>query len=123
MIEGDVNSDLDAVVTLPIQGQAGQTLEVNAVVDTGFNRFLTLPSTLVTELGLALAGANRVALADGSEATLLSYGVTVLWDGKTRGVVAYAADTTTLIGMALLQGHSLYVEVEDGGRVFIQAKE
>ena len=123
MIEGGVNSALDAVVTLPIQGQAGQTLEVDAVVDTGFNRFLTLPPTLVTELGLALTGANRVALADGSEVTVLSYDVTVLWDGKTRDVVAYAADTIPLVGMALLESHSLYVEVEDGGRVVIQAKE
>ncbi len=122
MIEGGVNSALDAVVTIPIRGQTGQTLEVDAVVDTGFNRFLTLPLTLVTELGLPLTGANRVAMADGSEVTLLSYDVTVLWDGKTRDVVAYAADTTPLIGMALLESHSLYVEVEDGGRVVIQAK-
>ena len=122
MIEGGVNSAHEAVVTLPIQGQAGQTL-VDAVVDTGFNRFLTLPPAMVTELGLALTGVNRVVLADGSEVTFLSYGVTVLWDGRTRDVVAYAADTTPLIGMALLESHSLYVEIEDGGRVVIQAKE
>lgn len=123
MIEGVVNSAHEAVVTLPIQGQAGQTLEVDVVVDTGFNRFLTLPPTIVTELGLALTGVNRVVLADGSEVNFPSYGATVLWDGETRDVVAYAADTTPLIGMALLDSHSLYVEVEDGGRVVIQAKE
>ena len=78
---------------------------------------------MVTELGLALTGVNRVVLADGSEVTFLSYGVTVLWDGQTSDVVAYAADTTPLIGMALLESHSLYVEIEDGGRSVIQAKE
>ena len=32
------------------------------------------------------------------------------------------ADTTPLVGMRLLDGHSLYVEVEDGGRVVIEPK-
>ncbi len=122
MIEGVVNSAHEAVVTLPIQGQAGRPLEVDAVVDTGFNRFLTLPPTMVTELGLALTGVSRVVLADGSEVTVPSYGVTVLWDGQARDVVAYATDTTPLIGMALLDSHSLYVEIEDGGRVVIEAR-
>ena len=34
---------------------------------------------------------------------------------------ADAADTTPLVGMRLLDGHSLYIEVEDGGRVVIEA--
>ena len=33
-----------------------------------------------------------------------------------------AADTTPLVGMRLLDGHSLYVEVEDGGRVVIEPR-
>ena len=35
----------------------------------------------------------------------------------------YLADTQPLMGMSLLDGHSLYVEVEAGGRVVIQAAE
>ena len=42
-------------------------------------------------------------------------------DGKRRSIEAEAADTTPLVGMRLLDGHSLYMEVEDGGRVVIQA--
>ena len=93
-----------------------------AVVDTGFTRFLTLPPAMVAELGLGYRGVNRVILADGSEATLEVYGVTVLWDGQPREVVAYVSDTTPLIGMSLLHKHNLNVDVEDGGRVLIQAK-
>ena len=33
-----------------------------------------------------------------------------------------AADTTPLVGMRLMDSHSLYVEVENGGRVIIDAK-
>ena len=119
-----MNAAHEAVISLTAQGPpSGQDLEFEAVVDTGFSEFLTLPLALVTELSLPPVTSASAILADGSEATFDVYGVTVLWDGRTRDVVAYAADTTPLIGMALLESHSLYVEVEGGGRVVIQAKE
>ena len=122
MIRGTVNASYEAVVSLPLRGPAGQARDVDAVVDTGFTRFLTLPPAMVAELGLGFRGVNRVILADGSEATLDVYGVTVMWDGRPREIVAYASDTTPLIGMSLLHRHNLNVDVEDGGQVLIQAK-
>ena len=124
MIAGTVNAAYEAVVSLPLRGPAGQARDVDAVVDTGFTRFLTLPSATVAELGLGYRGVNSVVLADGSETTLEVYGVTVLWDGQPREVVAYASDTTPLIGMSLLRRHILNVDVdvEVGGRVLIRAK-
>ena len=122
MIQGTVNAAYEAVVSLPLRGPAGQARDVDAVVDTGFTRFLTLPSAMVVELGLGFRGVNRVILADGSETTLEVYGLTVLWDGQPREVVAYASDTTPLIGMSLLHKHNLDIDVEEGGRVLIQAK-
>lgn len=62
------------------------------------------------------------AAADGSEVALDAYAVTVLWDGQPTDIVAYAADTTPLIGMFMLDHHRLYVESEDGGRVVIEAR-
>ena len=122
MIEGTVNAAYEAVVSLPLRGPAGQARDVDAVVDTGFTRFLTLPSAMVEELGLGYRGVNSVILADGSETTLEVYGVTVLWDGQPREVVAYVSNTTPLIGMSLLQRHYLDIDVEDGGHVLIRAK-
>ena len=49
------------------------------------------------------------------------YSVTVLWDGQPRPVKADATGSTPLVGMLLLDRHSLYVEVENGRRVVIQA--
>ena len=122
MIQGTVNAAYEAVVSLSLRGPAGQARDVDAVVDTGFTRFLTLPQAMVAELGLAYRGVNRVILADGSETTLEVYGVTVLWDGQPREIVAYGSDTTPLIGMSLLHRHNLNIDIEDGGQVFIQAK-
>jgi len=66
MIEGFVNANLEAVVTIPLLGPTGQTREVAAVVDTGFNGYLTLPPTLVADLGLSVVGDGEAIHADGS---------------------------------------------------------
>ncbi len=123
MIEGVVNAAYEPVVTLAVQGHRGQTREIEAVIDTGFTGFLTVTPALATELGLRFRSMNRATLADGSEATFPCYGVAVLWDGQARYIEADAADATPLVGMRLLDGHNLNIDVEDGGRVVIQARE
>ncbi len=122
MIEGVVNAAYEPVIILSVQGPSGQSSEVEAVVDTGFTGFLTVTPALATELGLALEGTSRGTLADGSEVTFDVYDVAVLWDGHPRYVLADAADTTPLVGMRLMDRHNLNIDIEDGGRVVIQAK-
>ena len=121
MIEGAVNAASQAIVGPVLRGPSGQARAVDAVVDTGFDRFLTLSPVMVTDLDLAFAGYSRVVLADGSDVALDSYAVTVLWDGRPRRVVAYVSDAAPLVGMSLLAGYQLCVDVEDGGRVVIEA--
>ena len=120
-MEGVVNAAHEAVLTLSIEGPSGEKRDIAAVVDTGFTGFLTVPPALAVDLRLPFEGTARAMLADGSETTFPYYGVAVLWDSQTRYVEADAADTTPLVGMRLLHGHSLYVEVEDGGRVVIES--
>ena len=122
MIEGVVNAHYEAVVRLPLLDSSGQTRDIDAVIDTGFNGFLTLPSALVAELGLTRLGQKSLVLANGSRDVFDTYGVTVLWDGQSRFVDADEADAVPLVGMALLDSHSLYVEVEDRGRVIIERR-
>ena len=123
MIEGVVNAAYEPVVVLAVQGPSGQASEIEAIIDTGFTGFLTVTPALATELGLALEGTSRAILADGSEVTFDVYDVAVLWDDQPRYVLADAADTTPLVGMRMLDRHNLNIDVEDGGRVVIQAKE
>ena len=121
MITGIVNPDYEAVIHLLVQGPTGQEREVNAVIDTGFNGFLTLPPILITTLGLTRLSRGRAILANGTEDIFDIYGATVLWDGQPRYVETDAVDTTPLVGMALLNGYDLHIQVMDGGRVAIQA--
>ena len=123
MIEGVVNANYEPVISLSLQGPAGQEREIEAVVDTGFNGFLTLPPSLVAELGLPFRIRGAAMLANGSEETFGIYGVTVLWDGQPRYVDADAVGPTPLVGMSLLDDHGLSIQVRDGGRVVIQAGE
>lgn len=56
MITGVVNVDCEATIRLVVRGPNGQQCEVEAVIDTGFSGFLTLPTTIITSLGLAWRG-------------------------------------------------------------------
>ena len=121
MIEGAVNAFYEPVVPLYLRGATGQTLDVEAVVDTGYNGLLTLPPPVVTELGLPHRGYGEASLADGSVVEFDVYGVTMLWDGLPRHIEADEADSTPLVGMRMLDRHNLSIDVENGGRVSIQA--
>ena len=118
-----VNAAYEPIVSLAVQGPPGPGREIEAVVDTGFNAFLSLPSSLVTELELPFVTSTSAFLADGTQVRFNVYDVTVLWDGQTRHVYVHMSDTTPLVGMRLLDSHSLNLEVESGGRVVIQARE
>lgn len=97
-------------------------MEIEALIDTGFTGFLTLLPELVVELGLTRLGQKSMMLANGRRDIFDTYGATVRWDGEPRFVDADEADATPLIGMSMIEGHDLLVEVEDGGRVMIQAR-
>jgi hypothetical protein len=45
---------------------------------------------------------------------------TVLWDDQDRGVVVLAAEGAALVGMALLSGYRVTLEVQDRGAVRIE---
>lgn len=123
MIEGFVNVNYEPVISLTVRGPAGQVRDIEAVVDTGYNGFLTLPPTLVAELGLPFRIRGAALLANGNEEGFDIYGVTVLWDGRPRYVDADAVGVTPLAGMMLLDAHNLNIQVADGGRVVIQPME
>lgn len=50
MIVGQVNANFEAAIELPVIGAQDELREVEAVIDTGYNGFLTLPPGLVAEL-------------------------------------------------------------------------
>ena len=122
MIQGVVNDAYEAVVTLSLQGPEEQTQEIEAVVDTGYSGFLTLPPGLVDGMGLPFAYMGQAFLANDAEVDFDVHYATVLWDGQLRDIEADATGSTPLVGMLLLDQHNLNIEVERGGRVLIEAR-
>ena len=123
MIEGIVNADYEAVIPLALQGQAGQAREIEVVIDTGYNGFLSLPPALVAELEFPVVGPSQATLANGAVETFNVHDATVVWDGMPRDIEADAVGPVPLAGMLLLEGHDLSVQVRHGGRVVIRAEE
>lgn len=122
MIEGAVNDAYEAVVALSLQGPEGQAQDIEAVIDTGYNGFLTLPPRLIDDLGLPFAYMGQAFLANDAEVDFDVHYVTVLWDGQPRDIEADATGSTPLVGMLLLDKHNLNIDIERGGRVVIEAK-
>lgn len=120
MIVGEVTSSREAVVRLLMRGPTGEERAFDAVIDTGFNFFLTLPPDAIAELNLIRRSTSRVILADGSETRANVYAVTVIWDGKPIRIPVEEADTTPLIGMELMEGYELRMQCMEGGRVVIE---
>jgi len=121
VIQGAVNDAYEAVISLTVQDPSGQATEVDAVIDTGFTGFLSLPSALAAELGLPFLTNESAMLADGSLVSFNVHDATTLWDGQPRRVYAHISDATPLVGMRMLEEHDLSILVRDGGRVVIRA--
>ena len=113
----------EPVLPLTLLGYAGASdrrLQAEAVVDTGFDGELTLPPELVRRLGYPHLGTTGATLADGSEVQVDYFAGSVSWHGDPRAVVLLAADGKPLIGMELLAGSRLTVEVMPGGDVTVE---
>jgi clan AA aspartic protease len=119
MITGRVRN-LEAIVEFEVAGPSGQRQPVEAVIDTGYNGHLTLPSELVSRLGLPFAGHRRGKLADGSVTILDVHLASIVWHGLERDVLVLQAAGGALVGMALLEGCRLTVEVFEDGTVTVE---
>jgi len=73
-----VNLRREAILPLVVSNANGKKQVVEAVVDTGFNGFLTLPSIIITTLNLSWTASDIVTLEDGSETIFDLYACNVI---------------------------------------------
>jgi clan AA aspartic protease len=83
VIVGVVNSAREAIIPLRVRGPTGQERDVDAIIDTGFDGFLTLPPAAIAALGLAWLSRGLATLADGNPTFYDVYEATVIWDGRS----------------------------------------
>jgi predicted aspartyl protease len=67
MISGQATATDEAVIPLLIRNHGGQTWKLDAVIDTGFTGFLTLPSAEIAALQLLFQQRQTYTLADNTQ--------------------------------------------------------
>jgi clan AA aspartic protease len=102
-----------------VHGPTGRKAKIEAVVDTGFDGWLTLPPLLIARLQLPWRRRGRALLADGSESLFDIYEGAVVWDKRRRRISVDEVQATPLVGMSLMDGYELNMHVHIGGKVTI----
>lgn len=122
MIAGQINADREAVIPLVVRSASGQERPLEAVIDTGFTDFLTLPPSLIASLQLPFWEAVEFTLGDGSTVAFATHIAIVVWDGQDREVLVLASEGGPLVGMSLLYGYRVVIDVVDGGIVTVEPR-
>jgi clan AA aspartic protease len=117
MIAGIVNADFEPIIPLSVCGFDGEVYAQDAIVDTGFNGWLSLPPDLIAQLNLRWKRRGRAILGDGSECVFDVYEAVLAWDGDLLTIPVDEADSEPLVGMSLMEGYRLLIQVFEGGRV------
>lgn len=112
----------EALLTVSVLGPTGERAELEAVVDTGFTGALCLGAETVEALGLPFVGRGAAVLADGRAVEIHYHRGRVLWHGRERGVQVLRAEGGPLVGMSLLRGSTLTMEIDPGGQVAVKKR-
>jgi clan AA aspartic protease len=117
MITGIVNEEFEPIVSISLCDSDGNGYTQDAIVDTGFNGWLSLPPDLISQLNLKWKRRGRAILGDGSECVFNVYEAVLVWDGNLLTIPIDEADSESLVGMSLMEGYQLMVQVFEGGHV------
>jgi clan AA aspartic protease len=120
MMHGLVNQNCEAILAVVVKNDAKAQL-VDALIDTGFSGFLTLPSSVIAELGLTWKGRDEATLGDGTACIFDVYIAEVIWDGQYHMIDINESEAVPLIGMSLLRGYDLRIQAIEGGSVKVEA--
>jgi clan AA aspartic protease len=121
MMQGIVDQNCEATIRLVVGNADSQRQMIDAVIDTGFTGFLTLPFSVLVDLNLRAYRREEGILGDGSTCIFDVYRGLVIWDGELRRIDINESDTEPLVGMSLLYGYRMQLDAIEGGTVTIQA--
>lgn len=83
-----------------------RVMNVEFLVDTGFNGFVAVPMDLVNELGLSLGAVQSGVTADGRSSFFDTVSLTGEWNGEVKQARAQVLDDS-LIGTRLLNQNTI----------------
>ena len=110
----------EARIRLRVRGSRRPAQEIEAVIDTGYTGLLTLPPAVIAALGLPWQCYRRGILADGSACLFNVYEATVTWHRRALRILVDEANAAPLVGMGLLSGCEMRMQVRPGGKITIR---
>ena len=119
-IRGTVNALRYVQIPITLRGAGGKpdkTLDV--LIDTGFDGALSLPPALIAELGLPYSRQVSSLTFSGEPVEFPSHDAIVVLGTYQQGVACLGADIPPLVGMGLLDGFDLFIEIKDNGSVIL----
>lgn len=117
---GFVSPSLQPLVRLKLRVH-GEEHEIEAIVDTGFGGYLTLPPGVIQSLEIAQLSEVVMRIADGSEVPVRTFLVETLLNETWSKTEVIETENTPLLGMSFLENHQITIEVRDGGAISIQS--
>jgi clan AA aspartic protease len=125
MMQGFANQNCEAMLPIVVgrDNKPRQMIDalIDALIDTGFTGFLSLPLSIIESLELPWIFSDSVTLGDGSEVIFQMHRAIVIWDGQFKVVDVAASESEPLLGMSLLYGFKLQIEAVERGTVTIEA--
>lgn len=118
MIHGHVTG-LQALTNVIFRLPNQPDVEIEFVVDTGFEGALTLPPAAVSALGLPFFQEMDANLANDVSIRTDVHIATIVLDGQERDVLVLAMGRRPLFGTALLAGKELVAQFVENGLVTI----
>ena len=125
-LTGSFNSSGSPVIKIAVYGVFEQSKqEFEAIVDTGFSGFLSMPIVQAFPLGLVLTGTTTTILADGSQSfKLTALGKVVLGDKTEIGLILLnTGSSDILIGMEFLKIFQITLMISSEGFVLLENEE
>ena len=108
------------IVPVSVIDKEGIIQRFRAALDTGFNGSFSLPSSAIRRLGLTALETREVTFANGESEDCPVYAAAVIWDGERVSLPVFGLGDTPLIGMALLSGNRVTIDVAEGGPVTVE---
>jgi len=113
-MDGYFSQDKRPAFSIELYGHSRKwKIPIEAILDTGFNGFLSLPLKHCLKAGLILASTTSQTLANGqNSSTLLCWGTVLIGQKKVVGLISISSGGHALLGMEFLEKLKAKLEVD-----------
>ncbi len=123
MIRGEVSADRLVVIQIRLVSWRGEYSNEKAVIDTFFSGHISLPLEMIRTLELPLAEHRSFLVANDEPIIFDLYEGAVVWNDEEVPMLVVSAEGPPTVGMKLLYGSHLTIDIVDGGDVIISKRQ